>query len=100
MHDHFGHYLSSVLVAVLTAVSAAWAGAASGVQLLAQQSDAFSAWVPGVATLLGLAALVWRLVVDTRNADRQDKRYERLIDELQAENERLRRLLAEHDGDH
>lgn len=99
MGDHLGHYLSSILVAIATAITAAWTGAASGVQLLAQQSDAFSAWVPGVATLLGLAALVWRLVVDTRNADRQDKRYERLIDELHEENARLRARLAELDGD-
>ena len=98
MGDHLGHYLSSILVAVATALTAAWAGAASGIRVLAQQSDAFSAWVPGVATLLGLAALVWRLVVDTRNAERTDRRYEKLIDELHEENARLRARLAELDG--
>jgi hypothetical protein len=97
MGDHFGHYISVVMVAIYTAIMAVWAGASSGVGILAQNADSFSAWVPAAATLIGLAALIWRLVTDTRSADRQDKRYEALIDELQSENERLRRLLAAQD---
>lgn len=96
MHDGISVSIKTVGVAVLTVLSAVWTGAASAVRVVAQ-SDPLTAWVPGVATLLGLAALVWRLVVDTRNAERQDRRFERLIDELQAENERLRRLLADRD---
>lgn len=98
MDDVVGITIKTVAVALVTVASAAWTGAVGLAQVIGQ-TDPLSAWVPGVATLLGLAALVWRLVVDTRNAERTDRRYESLIDELHEENNRLRARLAELEGD-
>lgn len=98
MHDGLGLALKSTLIAVLTVLSATWTGATAVGRVFAQ-ADPLTAWVPGVATLLGLAALVWRLVVDTRSAERTDRRYESLIDELHEENSRLRARLAELEAD-
>ena len=98
MHDGVHLALKTTLVAVLTVLSATWTGA-SAVGGLFAQTDPLTAWVPGVATRLGLAALVWRLVVDTRSAERTDRRYESLIDELHEENARLRARLAELEAD-
>lgn len=47
--------------------------------------DVASQVVGGALTLLGTAALVWKLVVDHRIEDRQVQTFNRIIDQLQEE---------------
>lgn len=72
-------------------------------------ADPVSTAIGGAVTVLGLAALIWKLVTDHRVEQEQGRRYERMLERadsritsLEAENARLNMLLMKQlddDGD-